>query len=412
MSPASGAAYPPGVPRLTPADVERAAAVLDGIAMLTPVVGSRVLSERLGGPVHFKCENLQRAGSFKIRGAYVRMSRLSDAEKARGVVAASAGNHAQGVALAAGLLGVESTVYMPVGAALPKVAATTEYGANVVHVGTSVDEALVAAREHADRTGAVLIHPFDHVDVVAGQGTVGREILAQVPDVRTVLVPVGGGGLAAGVAVALADQPQIRVIGVQAAGAAAYPESLRVGHPVAATDMSTMADGIAVARPGDVPFAVLAHRGIEVRTVSEGDLSRALLLVAERAKLVVEPSGAAGVAAILAGIGPIETPVVVVLSGGNIDPLLLLRVVRHGLVEAGRYLHLRVQIDDRPGRLAALLADLAAAGGNVMHVAHEHFGAALAVDEVEVTVQVETRGPIHAHEVVERLKDCGYRIVE
>jgi threonine dehydratase len=398
-------------PSVTPADVERAAAVLDGIAMLTPVVGSRVLSERIGGPVLFKCENLQRAGSFKIRGAYVRMSRLSAEEKARGVVAASAGNHAQGVALAAGLLGVASTVYMPVGAALPKVAATAEYGADVVHVGTSVDEALVAAREHADRTGAVLIHPFDHVDVVAGQGTVGREILAQVPDVRTVIVPVGGGGLAAGIAVALADQPQIRVIGVQAAGAAAYPESLRVGHPVAASAMSTMADGIAVARPGDVPFALLAHRGVEVWVVSEADLSRALLLVAERAKLLVEPSGAAGVAALLAGTGPIETPAVVVLSGGNIDPLLLLRVVRHGLVAAGRYLHLRVQIDDRPGHLAALLADLAAAGGNVVHVAHEHIGAGLAVDEVEISVQLETRGPVHAEELVGRLRDCGYRLL-
>jgi len=399
-------------PAVTPADVERAAQVLEGVAMHTPVVGSRVLSERLGGPVLFKCENLQRAGSFKIRGAYVRMSRLSAEEKARGVVAASAGNHAQGVALAASLLGVESTVYMPVGAALPKVAATTEYGAQVVHVGTSVDEALVSAREHAERTGAILIHPFDHVDVVAGQGTVGREILAQVPDVRTVLVPVGGGGLAAGIAVALADQPQVRVIGVQAAGAASYPESLRAGHPVAATAMSTMADGIAVARPGDVPFAILAHRGVEVRTVSEEDLSRALLMVAERAKLLVEPSGAAGVAALMAGIGPVETPVVVVLSGGNIDPLLLLRVVRHGLVAAGRYLHLRVRINDRPGRLAALLGDLAAAGGNVVHVDHAHTGAGLAVDEVEISVQVETRGPVHAEEVVGRMRGCGYRLVE
>ena len=405
-------AGPAPAPTVTPADVERAARVLEGVAMHTPVVGSRVLSERLGGPVLFKCENLQRAGSFKIRGAYVRMSRLSAEEKARGVVAASAGNHAQGVALAASLLGVESTVYMPVGAALPKVAATTEYGAQVIHVGTSVDEALVSAREHAERTGAVLIHPFDHVDVVAGQGTVGREILAQVPDVRTVLVPVGGGGLAAGIAVALADQPQVRVIGVQAAGAAAYPESLRTGHPVAATAMSTMADGIAVARPGDVPFALLAHRGVEVRTVSEDDLSRALLLVAERAKLLVEPSGAAGVAALMAGIGPVETPAVVVLSGGNIDPLLLLRVVRHGLVAAGRYLHLRVLIDDRPGRLAALLGDLAAAGGNVVHVAHGHTGSGLAVDEVEISVQVETRGPVHADEVVGRLRGCGYRLVE
>ncbi|MBX9247078.1 threonine ammonia-lyase [Actinotalea ferrariae] len=382
-----------------------------GVVLRTPVESSRALSALAGGPVLLKCENLQRAGSFKIRGAYLRMARLADEEKARGVVAASAGNHAQGVALAARLLGVHATVYMPVGAALPKVAATKEYGATVETAGSSVDEALDAARAHAERTGAVLIHPFDHADVVAGQGTVALEVLEQVPDVRTVVVPVGGGGLAAGIVAALADRPDVQVVGVQAAGAAAYPASLAAGRPVPAGQMSTMADGIAVGRPGDVPFALLHGHRVPVRTVSEEDLSRALLLVAERAKMLVEPSGAAGVAALMAGL-EVETPAVVVLSGGNIDPLVLLRVVRHGLASAGRYLSMRVRIDDHPGALAALLRDLAATGSNVMHVGHVRTALNLGIDEVEIGVQVETRGPDHCAQVVDHLRAAGYRLTD
>jgi threonine dehydratase len=396
-----------------PADVAAAARVLEGVALRTPVESSGALSALAGGPVYLKCENLQRAGSFKIRGAYVRMAALSDEEKAHGVVAASAGNHAQGVALGARLLGMHATVYMPAGAALPKVAATQQYGAEVILGGGSVDEALHAAREHAARTGALLIHPFDHRDVVAGQGTIALEILEQVPDVRTIVVPVGGGGLAAGVVAALgSDHPQVKVLGVQAAGAAAYPASLKAGRPIPAGGMTTMADGIAVGRPGDVPFGLLHDHQVEVRTVSEEDLSRALLLVAERAKMLVEPSGAAGVAALMAGGAPIGTPAVVVLSGGNIDPLLLLRVVRHGLSSAGRYLQMRVRIADHPGALAALLGDLAATGGNVMEVGHLRTGVDLAVDEVEIGVQVETRGPRHCSEVLEHLRAAGYRVIE
>ena len=245
---------------VTRADVEAAAAALRDVVHTTPVLESTALSELAGGPVLLKCENLQRAGSFKIRGAYWRMSRLSDAEKAAGVVAASAGNHAQGVALAARLLGIRSTVFMPEGAALPKIAATREYGAAVVLGGATIDEALTRAAAHAEAEGAVLIHPFDHADVVAGQGTVGLEILEQVPGVRTVLVPLGGGGLAAGVAAALAGR-DVEVVGVQAAGAAAWPGSLATGHPVPVGAMSTMADGIAVGCPGQVPFDVLAEHG-------------------------------------------------------------------------------------------------------------------------------------------------------
>lgn len=394
---------------ITLEDFRAAAALLDGIVERTPVERSRALSTLTGGEVWFKCENLQRAGSFKIRGAYLRMSRLSVEEKARGVVAASAGNHAQGVALAARELGMSAVVYMPTDAALPKIDATRGYGAEVRLVGSSVDEALLAARAESTRTGAVLIHPFDHRDIVTGQGTLALELVEQVPDLTTVLVPLGGGGLTAGVAAALhLLRPDVRVVGVQAAGAAAYPTSLVEGHPVPAVGMRTMADGIAVGTPGVVPFEILHELGVEVRTVTEEDLSRALLLVAERGKLLVEPSGAAGVAALMAAPQDFPGTVVPVLSGGNIDPIVLLRVVRHGLASAGRYLQLRVILDDRPGALAALLAHLASSGGNVMHVGHVRTGVDLGVDDVEIGVQLETRGPEHSAQVREALRAAGF----
>ena len=333
------------------ADVQAARELLRGVILDTPVQGSRPLSERVGGPVWFKCENLQRAGSFKIRGAYTRISRLTADEAGRGVVAASAGNHAQGVALAASLRGIRSTVFMPEGAPIPKVEATKAYGAEVRFHGHAVDEALVAAQEFGDKTGAVFVHPFDHPHVVAGAGTVGLEILEQVPDVKTVVVCTGGGGLLAGIAVAIKGlRPDVRVVGVQAEGAAAYPASLSAGRPMALESMATMADGIAVGCPGPVPFAIIDELVDDLRTVSEESLSKALLLCLERAKLVVEPAGAAAVAAVLDDPKAFEPPVVVVLSGGNIDPLLLMRVLRHGLAVAGRFLSFRARISDRPGR--------------------------------------------------------------
>ena len=280
--------------------IREARDLLVGVARVTPVAPATYLADRVGGPVWLKCENLQVAGSFKVRGAHVRLSRLTPEQRARGVVAASAGNHAQGVAKAARGLGIATTVFMPVGAPLPKLAATRAYGADIVTVGTTIDDALVAATEFSERTGAVLIHPFDHEDIVVGQGTIGLEILEQVPDVRTVLVCTGGGGLVAGIATVMGEMaPDVRVIGVQAAQAAAYPASLAAGHPVALERMSTMADGIAVGRPGVIPLSIIAERHVEIRTVSEDSLSRGLLLVLERSKLLVEPAGAAGVAALL-----------------------------------------------------------------------------------------------------------------
>jgi threonine dehydratase len=393
------------------ADVEAARELLRGVVRMTPMEGSRVLSERVGGPVHLKCENLQRAGSFKIRGAYTRIARLSEEERARGVVAASAGNHAQGVALAASLLGTKATVFMPTGAPIVKEKATRAYGADVRFEGRTVDEGLVAAKEFAARTGAVLIHPFDHVDIVAGQGTAGLEVLEQCPDVRTLLVCTGGGGLLAGMAVAIKSlRPGVRVVGVQAEGAAAYPPSLRAGHPVPIEAMSTMADGIAVGCPGEVPFALVRELVDDVVVVSEESISQALLLMLERAKQVVEPAGGAGVAALLDHPTAYEPPVVAVLSGGNIDPLLLLRVIRHGMAAAGRYLSVRVRIPDHPGALANLLAELAAVEANVLDVVHERTGVRLGIDEVEVGLQVETRGHEHCERVIGRLREAGYRV--
>ncbi|RHA44570.1 threonine ammonia-lyase [Cellulomonas rhizosphaerae] len=397
----------------TLADVRTANELLEGVIERTPVESSRALSQIAGAQVWLKCENLQRAGSFKIRGAYTRMSGLTSDERARGVVAASAGNHAQGVALAARLLGIDAVVFMPVEAALPKLAATREYGARVELVGHSVDDALVHAREYAERTGAVLIHPFDHPDVIAGQGTIALEILEQVPDVATIIVPVGGGGLAAGVVTTVRElAPHVRVVGVQAARAAAYPASLSSGEPIRAAEMRTMADGIAVGMPGAAPFAVLRDAGTEIRTVSEEDLSRGVLLVAERAKLLVEPSGAAAVAALMATPGEFEGPVVAILSGGNIDPQVLLRVVRHGLASAGRFLWLHLRIDDRPFALADVLRELASTGANVMHVSHVRTQGELAVDEVAIEVQVETKGPDHCAQVMHHLRSHGYRLTD
>ena len=396
---------------VTAAEIEAAAELLAGIVRHTPLEHSRALAEQVGGPVWLKCENLQHTGSFKIRGAYTRISRLTDEERARGVVAASAGNHAQGVALAARLLGASATVFMPETAPLPKVAATRSYGAEIHLVGQTLTEALGAATAHAERTGAVFIHPFDHPDVITGQGTVGLEILEDCPDVQTVVVCTGGGGLVSGIAAAVRGRrPDVRIVAVQAEMAACFPGSLDAGHPVALDAMATMADGIAVAAPGELTLAHVRDLVDEVRTVSEEDLSRALLFCLERAKLVVEPAGVAAVAAVLADPTTFAPPVVAVVSGGNIDPVLLLKVVQHGMAAAGRYLSLRLRVPDRPGSLAGVLAALAAVGANVLEVEHERTGSRLGVGEVEIFVVLETRGPDHAAEVAAALVRAGYQV--
>ena len=392
-------------------EIRAAQEVLRGVVRRTPLADFRVLEQRCGVSVHLKCENLQRTGSFKIRGAYVRIQRLSATERARGVVAASAGNHAQGVALAAARLGTTATVFMPVAAALPKLAATRGYGAVVHQVGEVFEESLAAAREFAERTGAVFIHPFDHPDVVAGQGTVGLEILEQLPDVGTVVVPTGGGGLLAGVAAAVKGvKPDVRVIGVQAEGAAAWPVSLAAGLPVRMRIPRTLADGIAVAEPGAVTFAHVSELVDEVLTVGEEALSQALLLCLERAKLVVEPAGAVAVAALLQPPVHHPGPICAVLSGGNVDPLLLMHLIQHGLGAGGRFLALRVTMPDRPGELAALLARVGALGANVVDVSHSRVSGSLALGDVVIALSLETRGPAHCQELIADLEAAGYRV--
>lgn len=395
------------------ADVERARVTVSAVADVTPMESSHYLSRVLGVPVFMKCENLQRTGSYKIRGAYNRISSLSDDEKARGVVAASAGNHAQGVAFAARELGIPATIFMPIGVALPKLAATRDYGADVVLRGHTVAEPLRAAAEHAERTGAVYIPPFDHPDVIAGQGTLGLEVLEQVPDLATVIVPIGGGGLISGMATVLKQRAaqlgrEIRVIGVQAVNAAAYPVSLAAGAVTEITISPTIADGIAVSKPGKLNFEIIKDTVDEVVTVDDDDIARAMLVLLERAKLVVEPAGAVGVAAILTGKIRASGPTVVMLSGGNIDPLIMERVISHGLAASERYLKLRIPLPDRPGQLARTSEIVAAQNANVVEVLHTRHGTGLAISQVELELHIETRGPEHAEQVLGALRAEGY----
>jgi threonine dehydratase len=398
-------------------EIERAHEIVARVAKKTPVETSNYLTELLGSPVLLKCENLQRTGSYKIRGAYYMMSKLTEEQRARGVVAASAGNHAQGVAFAARELGVKATIFMPLGVALPKLQATRDYGAHVVLGGATVDEPLRAAAEFARDTGAILVPPFDHADVIAGQAALGLDILDDVPDVDTVIVPIGGGGLIAGVASAVKQRArehgrEIRVIGVQAENAAAFPVSLKAGEPTDIAVGPTISDGIAVGRPGALNFEIVKSLVDDVVTVSDDDTARALLVLLERSKLVVEPAGAVGVAALLSGAVQASAVdlgrTVIVLSGGNIDPLLMQRVVDAGLAVSDRYLKLRLMLPDRPGQLARTSELIAAANANVVEVLHTRHGNGLQISQVELEVSVETRGPDHKADVVRILREAGY----
>ncbi|WAP51236.1 threonine ammonia-lyase [Arthrobacter sp. ATA002] len=395
-------------------DVEAAAKLLDGVIALTPIEQSRALGRLTGSNVYLKCENLQRAGSFKVRGAYVRMAKLSPSERGRGVVAASAGNHAQGVAVAAARLGIKARIFMPLGVALPKLTATQGHGAEVVLHGHNVDEALAEAQRYSNETGAVFVHPFDNVDVVAGQGTIGLELLDQIPQLDTVLMGVGGGGLLAGVAVAVKARAkelgrEVRIIGVQAENAAAYPPSLAADALVPLTRVSTIADGIAVGRPGQLPFSIIKELVDDVVTVSEDSLARALIFLLERSKMVVEPAGAVGVAALMDG--KIENPgtTAVVLSGGNIDPMLMLKVIQRGLAAAGRYLVVRILLDDRPGSLATISRIIAESDANVTGVDHTRVGGSISMGDVAITINMETKGHEHCEHVLNNLRASGFQ---
>lgn len=392
-------------------DVRAARDELRDVVLRTPVEESTYASDLVGGRVVLKCEHLQRTGSFKIRGAYLRIARLSDEQRSAGVVAASAGNHAQGVALGARLQGVDAVVFMPSDAPIPKIHATRGYGADVRFVDGDVVDCLDAAHALAEAEGRVLVHPYDHRDVVAGQGTMGLELVEQVPDVGTVVVPLGGGGLLAGTAVALrALRPDVRIIGVQAAGSASYGPSLAAGHPVPLATTDTIADGIAVRTPGTLNLPLVRDLVDDIVLVDDRATSRAVLALLERAKQLVEPSGAVGLAALLEGLVEPTPTTVVVLSGGNIDPLVLRTILTTGLAEEGRYLTLRLRIDDRPGSLAALLDDVAALRANVVDVEHRRARQQLELRQVEVVLELETRGPEHAALVLDRLREDGHEV--
>jgi threonine dehydratase len=385
----------------TLADVEAARGRIDGIARVTPVYPSETLSRLAGRPVHLKAENLQRTGAFKIRGAYNTIASLTDAERGAGVAAASAGNHGQAVAWAAREAGIPATVFMPQDSPMAKVDATRNYGAHVELVGAGFDESLAAAQDHVEATGATFVHAFEDERVIAGQGTIGLELAEQLPELRTLVVPIGGGGLAAGIAIALrATRPDVRLVGVQAENMC--PLAGGTDHRY------TIAEGIAVKQPGTLTSAVLRELLDDVVTVSDDQISHAIVLLLERTKLLVEGAGAAPVAAVLAGRVEGEDEVTVLLSGGNIDPTLLIQVMRHGLTQAGRFLVVRTRLGDRPGELIKLLQLVAEERANIVSVEHHREGMRLPIGQTEVELTLAMRDEEHCAELSATLSERGY----
>jgi threonine dehydratase len=384
-------------------EIEAARARLDGVARVTPVYTSETLSRRAGRPIQLKAENLQRTGAFKIRGAVNTITSLSAEERGAGVVAASAGNHGQAVAWAAREAGIAATVFMPQDSPMAKVEATRNYGAHVELVGAGFDESHDAARERVEATGATFVHAFEDERVIAGQGTIGLELADQLPDLGTVVIPVGGGGLASGIAIALREvRPDVTLIGVQAA--ACSPLAGGTEHRF------TIAEGIAVKQPGELTSAILRERLDDIVTVTDDQISHAIVLLLERTKLIVEGAGAASLAALLAGKVPGDDEVCLVLSGGNIDPTLLIQVMRHGLTQAGRYLVVRTRIGDRPGELIKLLELVADERANVVSVEHHREGMALPVGETEVELTLGTRDVEHCNALLAALAEHGYPV--
>jgi threonine dehydratase len=378
----------------TLADIQEARRRLDGIAEVTPVYDSETFSRRAGREVHLKAENLQRTGAFKVRGAVNKVATLTEEERNAGVVAASAGNHGQAVAWAARQAGIRARIYVPQDAPMAKVEACRNYGAETIMVGERFEEAMAAARAEADETGATFVHPFEDPVVIAGQGTIGLELAEQVSSTETVLVPVGGGGLAAGIALALrAVKPGLRIVGVQA-GLSGF----------------TIADGIFVKHPGELTMRILEKSLDDMVDVTDEQISEAIVLLLERAKLVVEGAGAVGVAALLAGKAGGAGPATAVLSGGNIDPTLLISVMRHGLTLAGRYLVVRTRLTDRPGELIKLLTLVAEERGNVISVEHHREGMDVPVTESEVELTLTMRDREHCEQLIAAMTAGGYSV--
>ena len=376
----------------TLADVQEARERLRGIAEETPIYLSETFSRRCGREVLLKAEALQRTGSFKVRGAVNKLSTLTDEERAAGVVAASAGNHGQAVAWAARELGAPATIYVPQDAPMAKVEACRNYGAKTVMTGVYFEDALAAAEQHVDEVGGTFIHPYEDQLVIAGQGTIGLELAEQVPNAGTVLIPIGGGGLSTGVAIALrALKPDVRLVGVQAG-----------------VDGQTIADGIAVKVPSDFTMPLLEDLLDDIVHVTDEEISEAIVLLLERAKLVVEGAGAVGVAALLADKAGGSGTAVPILSGGNIDATMLISVMRHGLTTSGRYLVVRTHLSDRPGELIKLLSLVAEERGNVISVEHHREGMDIPVNETEVELTLVTRDEDHCGRLLEAMAERGY----
>jgi threonine dehydratase len=376
----------------TLADVEEARSRLAGIAAVTPLYPSETLSRLAGREVRLKAENLQRTGAFKIRGAVNKLSTLSSDEREAGVVAASAGNHGQAVAWAARELGLRARIYVPLDAPMAKIEACRNYGADTEMSGTYFEDALTAAVADSEETGATFIHPYEDALVIAGQGTIGLELVEQAPDLETVLIPIGGGGLSLGIAIALrAVRPDVRIVGVRAG-----------------VDGYTIADGIFVKVPSDFTMPLLDDLLDDIVDVTDEQISEAIVLLLERTKLVVEGAAAVGVAALLAGMAGGKGPAVAILSGGNIDATLLISVMRHGLTVAGRYLVVRTQLPDRPGELIKLLSLVAEERGNVISVEHHREGLDIAVSETEVELTLVTRDEEHCRSLLDAMAGRGY----
>jgi threonine dehydratase len=392
------------------ANIHRARAIVAPYIDPTPVLTARTLSEMASVPVYLKAENLQKTGSFKVRGAAVKMASLTPEERARGVVAASAGNHAQGVALAAHSAGVSCAIVMPRGASLAKVEATRSYGAAVILDGETYDDAQAHARRLAEEQGKTLVHGFDDEAIIAGQGTLGLEVLEEAPDADVVVVPVGGGGLIAGMALAIKEtRPSIRVIGVQTEMGPAAAQSFHRRERVSVRPRATLADGIAVGQPGVLPFELILRYVDDMVTVTEEEIAQSMVLLLERTKLLVEGAGAVALAAILKGAVPRPSRgALAVLSGGNVDPHLLPKVLDYGLIHAGRLTVLSVLLLDRPGRLAGLLAVFAEEGVNVLDVFHRRHSARVPPGQVLVEVMLETRDAAHIGEIGRLLERHGY----
>ena len=398
---------------VVPEDIERAAETIRGLVRMTPVTSAGEISDRVGAPVRLKAENLQRTGSFKLRGAQNRIAALSDDELAAGVVAASAGNHAQAVAVAARSRGTEAVLYMPESAPIAKIEAVRGYGGEVRLVSGSFDEAAAAVREAVEREGLTLIHGFDDPIVLAGQGTVGLEIAEQAPETKLVVVAIGGGALAAGIAIAVKDRlPGVRVVGVQSDACAPYPASLDAKRPLGARSASTICDGIAIKRPGELTLPLVAEFVDEVVTVSDDEVAQAMVLLLERSKLVVEGAGAASVAALLAGKVelPPEGEVCALLSGGNVDAARLVECIRLGETAAGRRLVLSTVVPDRPGALARLVGSVAEQGANVLDVVHIREGVDLHVRETGIRLVLQTDGPEHGERILAAVREHGFSV--